>query len=92
MSNKSEQSAQTSKDESGVRILKKYPNRRIYDTHESAYINLDDVRKMIVAEIDFKVIDSKSKADLTHSVLLQLITEQESDSNPLFTADNKIEN
>lgn len=75
-------------DSDGVRILKKYPNRRIYDTHESAYINLDDVKKMVLEGIDFKVVDSKSNADLTRSVLLQLIAEQESESNPLFSAEH----
>lgn len=47
-------------EDSDIRILKKYPNRRIYDTHESAYINLDDIRKMIIDDINFKVVDSKS--------------------------------
>lgn len=75
-------------DDTDIRILKKYPNRRIYDTHTSTYINLDDIRKMVIAGIDFKVVDSKSNADLTRSVLLQLITEQESETNPLFSADN----
>lgn len=75
-------------DDTDIRILKKYPNRRIYDTHTSTYINLEDIKKMVIEGIDFKVVDSKSKADLTRSVLLQLITEQESESNPLFSADN----
>lgn len=75
-------------DDADIRILKKYPNRRIYDTHNSTYINLDDIRKMVIEGIDFKVVDSKSNADLTRSVLLQLITEQESETNPLFSADN----
>ena len=77
-----------SDDDAAIRILKKYPNRRIYDTHDSVYIKLDDVRKMVVQGTDFKVLDSKTGADLTRSVLLQLIAEQESDSNPLFSADN----
>jgi polyhydroxyalkanoate synthesis repressor PhaR len=87
MSGKTSKTAATESDD-GVRILKKYPNRRIYDTHESAYINLDDVKKMVLDGIDFKVVDSKSNTDLTRSVLLQLITEQESESNPLFSAEN----
>ena len=73
---------------STVRIIKKYPNRRIYDTHTSAYIKLDDIRQMVVQGIDFKVVDSKTKEDITRGVLLQLITEQESESDPLFSADN----
>ena len=87
MSGKTRNTA-AAEDDSSVRILKKYPNRRIYDTHESAYINLDDVKKMVLDGIDFKVVDSKSNTDLTRSVLLQLIAEQESASNPLFSADN----
>ena len=71
-----------------VRIIKKYPNRRIYDTHESKYITLDAVRDMVVKGVEFKVIDTQSKKDITRSILLQIIIEQESDTNPLFSTDN----
>lgn len=71
-----------------VRIIKKYPNRRIYDTQESKYIKVEDIRDMIVAGIPFIVLDSKSGEDVTRSVLLQLIIEQESEQNPLFTTEN----
>ena len=71
-----------------VRIIKKYPNRRVYDTTQSKYIKIDDLRQMIVDGIDFQVIDSQSKNDVTRSVVLQIILEQESETNPLFTTEN----
>ena len=74
--------------EEGIRVIKKYPNRRIYDTHSSKYIKIDDIREMIVEGTPFVVLDSKSGEDVTRSVLLQLIIEQESETNPLFTTEN----
>jgi len=74
--------------EEGVRVIKKYPNRRIYDTHTSKYIKIEDIREMIVDGLLFVVLDSKSGEDVTRSVLLQLIIEQESETNPLFTTEN----
>jgi polyhydroxyalkanoate synthesis repressor PhaR len=71
-----------------IRTIKKYPNRRIYDTEESKYITLNNVRDMIVGGIEFKVIDTQTKKDITRSILLQIIIEQESDTNPLFSTDN----
>lgn len=71
-----------------VRIIKKYPNRRIYDTTDSKYITLGDVRSMVVEGVDFQVIDTQSKKDITRSILLQIIIEQESDNDPLFSTDN----
>jgi len=70
------------------RIIKKYPNRRIYDTKESKYITLMDVRDMVIDGTEFKIVDAKSEKDITRSVLLQIIIEQESAKNPLFTTDN----
>ena len=71
-----------------VRIIKKYPNRRLYDTEVSSYITLDDVRKLVVDCEIFQVIDSKTKADITRSVLMQIINEQEdSGEKPMFTND-----
>ena len=58
-----------------MRILKKYPNRRLYDTQQSEYVTLDDVRKMILGKDPVKVLDSKTGKDLTRSVLLQIIAE-----------------
>ena len=74
--------------EASIRIIKKYPNRRVYDTNESKYIKIDDLRQMIIDNIDFQVIDTQSKEDVTRSVILQIILEQESETNPLFTNEN----
>lgn len=66
--------------------IKRYPNRRLYDTSKSQYINLDDVKQLIITKQDFEVVDSKTGADLTKSMLLQIITEAESnDSQSLLT-------
>ena len=69
-----------------VRVLKKYPNRRLYDTHSSSYITLADVKKMVLAGDDFEVRDAKTAEDLTRSILLQIILEEESGGVPMFTA------
>ena len=72
---------------SAERLIKKYPNRRLYDTAESRYITLDEVREMVLAEIPFKVIDRQTEEDITRNILLQIIMEQESGGEPLFSAD-----
>ena len=69
------------------RLIKKYPNRRLYDTTESRYITLDEVRQMVLQEIPFKVVDRQSNEDITRNILLQIIMEQESGGEPLFSAD-----
>ncbi len=61
-----------------MKIIKKYPNRRLYDTSASRYINLEDVRKMVLAQALFKVVDSRSDEDLTKTILLQVVSDQES--------------
>ncbi len=61
--------------------IKKYPNRRLYDTEGSKYVNLDYLLELVKAHKDFEVIDSKSGEDQTKSILLQIITEQETDEN-----------
>ncbi|MXZ80840.1 MAG: polyhydroxyalkanoate synthesis repressor PhaR [Gammaproteobacteria bacterium] len=71
-----------------IRIIKKYPNRRIYDTEQSRYITLNDVKNLITDNVEFKVIDAHSKKDITRSILLQIIIEQESEKNPLFSTEN----
>lgn len=71
---------------SGQRVLKKYPNRRLYDTQTSSYITLVDVKKMVLAGQDFVVRDAKSGDDLTRSILLQIILEEESAGVPMFSA------
>jgi polyhydroxyalkanoate synthesis repressor PhaR len=71
-----------------VRLIKKYPNRRLYDTKTSAYITLCDVKELVLALESFKVIDAKSGDDLTRSILLQIILEEESAGQaPLFTSE-----
>ena len=69
------------------RTIKKYPNRRLYDTVESRYITLADIRRLVVERIDFVVIDKKSQSDITRSILLQVIAEQEHDGEPLMSCD-----
>jgi polyhydroxyalkanoate synthesis repressor PhaR len=69
----------------GPRILKKYPNRRLYDTRASSYITLADVKKMVMAGDAFEVRDAKTHEDLTRSILLQIILEEESDGAPIFS-------
>lgn len=71
-----------------VRTIKKYPNRRLYDTETSSYITLADVKKLVLENVDFKVEDAKSKEDLTRSILLQIILEEESAGAPMFTSDS----
>jgi polyhydroxyalkanoate synthesis repressor PhaR len=67
------------------RIIKKYPNRRLYDTAISSYITLEDVRQLVVDEEEFEVRDAKSGENLTRSVLLQIISEHEDRGQPMFT-------
>jgi polyhydroxyalkanoate synthesis repressor PhaR len=69
------------------RVIKKYPNRRLYDTVESRYITLADVRKLVVERIDFVVIDKKSQEDITRCILLQVIAELEQAAEPLMSRD-----
>ena len=69
------------------RVIKKYPNRRLYDTSESKYVTLNDVRKLVLDGVSFCVIDKKSGDDITRNILLQIIIEQEDEGEPLFTTD-----
>ncbi len=68
-----------------LRIIKKYPNRRLYDTEISSYITIEDVRQLIVDGESFEVRDAKTGDDLTRAVLLQIITEQEQDGEPILS-------
>ena len=70
----------------GPRVLKKYPNRRLYDTRSSSYITLADVKDMVLRLEDFEVRDAKSGEDLTRSILLQIILEEESGGVPMFSS------
>ena len=68
-----------------VRVIKKYPNRRLYDTEISSYITLEEVRQLVVDGEEFEVRDAKSGEELTRSVLLQIIAEHEERGQPMFT-------
>ena len=72
---------------SARRVLKKYPNRRLYDTQTSSYITLADVKQMVLRGEDFEVRDAKSSEDLTRSILLQIILEEESGGVPMFSTE-----
>lgn len=69
-----------------LRLIKKYPNRRLYDTQASAYITLADVKQLVLDNEEFKVIDAKTEEDLTRSILLQIILEEEGSGAPLFSS------
>ncbi|MBS0395364.1 MAG: polyhydroxyalkanoate synthesis repressor PhaR [Proteobacteria bacterium] len=69
------------------RIIKKYPNRRLYDTVESRYITLADIRKLVTDKVDFVVVDKKTQEDITRSILLQVIAEQEHEGTPMMSQD-----
>ncbi len=69
----------------GLRVLKKYPNRRLYDTQTSSYITLADVKRMVLDGVDFEVHDAKTHEDLTRSILLQIILEEETGGVPMFS-------
>src|SRR5450759_1582984 len=71
---------------SGPRILKKYPNRRLYDTEVSSYITLADVKAMVLTGEDFEVRDAKTGEDLTRSILLQIILEEKTGGVQIFSA------
>jgi polyhydroxyalkanoate synthesis repressor PhaR len=71
---------------SGPRVLKKYPNRRLYDTRSSSYITLADVKDMVLKLEDFEVRDAKTGEDLTRSILLQIILDEESGGVPMFSS------
>jgi polyhydroxyalkanoate synthesis repressor PhaR len=65
-------------------VIKKYPNRRLYDTVESRYITLTDIKRLVVEKVGFLVVDKKNNADITGSILLQVISEQEHQGDPLM--------
>jgi polyhydroxyalkanoate synthesis repressor PhaR len=69
-----------------IRVLKKYPNRRLYDTRISSYITLADVKAMVLEGIEFEVRDAKTGEELTRSILLQIILEEETGGVPIFSA------
>ena len=67
------------------RIIKKYPNRRLYDTEVSRYVTLEDVRLLVLQEVSFQVRDARTNEDLTRSILLQIIMEREAGGEPMFS-------
>ncbi len=70
-----------------ARLIKKYPNRRLYDTKTSVYITLADVKKLVMGGEEFQVVDAKTGEDLTRSILLQIILEEEAAGEPMFSSD-----
>ena len=76
-----------SKSEGQLRLIKKYPNRRLYDTKTSSYITLADVKQMVLKQEDFQVVDAKSGEELTRQILLQIILEEEQGGLPMFSSD-----
>lgn len=75
------------KTDSRQRLIKKYPNRRLYDTKTSSYITLADVKQMVLKNEEFHVVDAKTGDDLTRPILLQIILEEESGTVPMFSSD-----
>ena len=71
---------------SAERLIKKYPNRRLYDTQTSSYITLTDVKQLVLDADEFTVVDAKSNEDLTRSILLQIILEEEANGAPMFSS------
>jgi polyhydroxyalkanoate synthesis repressor PhaR len=72
---------------SNPRVIKKYPNRRLYDTEESRYITLADIKELVMNKVEFVVIDKKSGEDITRTILLQVISDQEQQGDPIMSED-----
>jgi len=72
---------------SNLRVIKKYPNRRLYDTEESRYITLADVKELVMNKVEFEVIDKKSGEDITRTILLQVISDQEQQGDAIMSED-----
>jgi polyhydroxyalkanoate synthesis repressor PhaR len=70
-----------------LRVIKKYPNRRLYDTVESRYITLDDIRRLVLEQIEFCVVDKRTQQDITRPVLLQVISDQEQRNGTILSQD-----
>src|SRR5687767_1829817 len=83
----SPQPTREAKMENQLRLIKKYPNRRLYDTKTSSYITLADVKQMVLKQEEFQVVDAKSGDELTRQILLQIILEEESGGMPMFSSD-----
>ena len=74
-----------SQPQESCRLIKKYPNRRLYDTKTSSYITLQEVKAMVIEAETIKVVDAKTEEDLTRSIFLQIILEEEAGGLPLFS-------
>lgn len=72
---------------SEIRTIKKYPNRRLYDTAISSYITLADVKQLVMDNVEFQVVDAKTGEPITRNILLQIIAEQEDEGAPIFSTD-----
>lgn len=72
---------------SDLRVIKKYPNRRLYDTEISRYITLEEVRQLVLQGVRFRVEDKRTHEDITRGILLQVIAEQEEGGDPIFTTE-----
>ena len=70
---------------SAPRIIKKYPNRRLYDTEVSSYVTLGDIRDLVLREVSFQIRDARTNEDITRGILLQIIMEQEEGGEPIFS-------
>jgi len=68
------------------RLIKKYPNRRLYDTQTSTYVTLSDIKNLVMTNEVFKVVDAKTEEDLTRNILLQIILEEEAGGAPVFSS------
>ena len=79
------QSKKTAAPKEALRVIKKYPNRRLYDTDTSTYITLTEVRQLVMDSAPFAVRDAKTGDDLTRSILLQIILDEEAGGAPMFT-------
>ncbi|MCX7896927.1 MAG: polyhydroxyalkanoate synthesis repressor PhaR [Rhodocyclaceae bacterium] len=73
--------------EDSVRLIKKYPNRRLYDTRTSSYVTLAEVKELVLKHEEFRVVDAKTGEDLTRNILLQIILEEEGGGAPMFSSD-----
>lgn len=70
-----------------IKIIKKYPNRRLYDTNESRYTSLEAIKLLIQEGIRLKILDARTEQDLTHQTLLQILSEEEGKGSPILTAE-----
>ena len=80
------QNRSTTDRKSAQRVIKKYPNRRLYDTDTSSYITLAEIKQLVMENEPCMVVDAKTGEDLTRSILMQIILEEEANGSPMFTA------